>query len=55
MKCAKSLMFDGDAGVAGVTLLFFIFLKKKNKDRDKPGLYPRKCRNPRASASKIDS
>ena len=29
MKCAKSLMFDGDAGVAGVTLLFFIFLKNK--------------------------
>jgi hypothetical protein len=29
MKCAKSLMFDGDAGVAGVTLLFLLFLKNK--------------------------
>lgn len=55
MKCAKSLMFDGDAGVAGVTLLFLLFLKKKNKDRGKPGIYPRKCRKCRASASKIDS
>jgi len=27
-------MFDGDAGVAGVTLLFFIFFKNKNKDRE---------------------
>lgn len=29
MKCAKSLMFDALAGVAGVTLLFLLFLKNK--------------------------